>query len=479
MTSLSISSKRSTPPAAGRASCSGRAGAEPVSIENRIWQASHHDALTGLANRALLVDRCTRAMRRARLGGPRMALLVLGIDRFKGINDSLGHAVGDWFLRTGADRIRAALDSTTTVARTGGDEFAILLEGLRDREESADIARRLAAAVAEPAPWSTEAVVVTTSVGIAFYPGAGADATTLLCHADIAMARAKAEGGNAVRFYDAAMSGRSVRAFTLHQRLHHALVGEQLALHYQPIVQLDDMKLRGMEALMRWTQSDGSSVSPGEFIPVAEQSGLIQRLGDYALRRACGQIAAWRDAGFATVPVSINVSPRQLSHADITDSLLGTLDECGIAPESVQLEITETSAMCDDDDAVGKLRRLADRGLRVAIDDFGIGYSSLSRLQKLPVHTLKIDRIFTSELRPGAPVVAVVAAIVTLARALGLETVAEGVETHEQLQMLQSLGCDRCQGYLISRPVAGAEAGRLLGAPADPTLRRHPAAAMS
>jgi diguanylate cyclase (GGDEF)-like protein len=435
---------------------------EPPAHDEDPWRASRHDEVTGLANRALLLKRAARAMRAARIGRRQLAVMAVDIDDFKGINASLGQEVGDWYLRQCARRVQANVHLGHTVARIGGNEFAVLLDGVRDRAQAAALARRVLDALAQPACFGNETIVATSSAGLGFFPDDGADEHTLLGRASIAMACAKAEGGRGLRIYDAAMANRSVRIFTLGQKLHGALGSDQLHLHYQPIVRLDGMRVHSMEGLMRWTQPDGTSISPADFIPIAEQTGMIHRLGDQTLRAACAQIGAWRGAGLCTVPVAVNLSPRQLARPDFVDGVFGALEDTGIGPECIELEITESLAMADDEDALPKLQRLADRGVRLAIDDFGTGYSSLSRLRKLPVQVLKIDRSFTRELQHDAQQVAVVAAIVALARALGLSTIAEGVETHEQLDILGSLGCDLCQGYLISRPVSGSDAQRIL-----------------
>ena len=431
------------------------AGARPL---------SHRDPLTGLSSRQALIDRIDRSRLRQRPQSPGAALILAGIDNFQAINDTLGHDVGDWFLRVVASRLRDAVPPVFQLARIGGDEFAVLMDGLRNAAEAHALASRIAAAFVAPVTTAGGRITATASIGIAFQDDSLSE-SRLLAHANMAMACAKAAGGHVSRVFDPSMHERRSRTFVLDQAIRQPQLEAQLALHYQPVIDVQSMTVCGMEALMRWHLPDIGPVSPCEFIPLAERDDTILRLGGWALREACRQLQAWRAAGLRTVPVAVNLSPRQLAQPDFAQGVLQLLAEHGLGPKAIALEITESAAMTDDDHARGQLALLADHGLRLSVDDFGTGYSCLSRLQTLPVHTLKVDRTFVSRLASGERDVAMVAAIVGLARSLGMDTIAEGVETQAQAELLRSLGCQRLQGFLYARPMQAEAAAGFLQAP--------------
>jgi diguanylate cyclase (GGDEF)-like protein len=419
------------------------------------------DALTGLGSRQALIERIARLQQRP--AGRDVALIVASIDEFQALHDTLGHDVADWFLRAQASRLRDAVSPLCMLARTGNDEFALLLDGVCGADEAMAVARCIADKLALPVTTSGGRVAAAASVGVVLPGDAAGNEHRLLEQAGIALACARSHGGGALRCFEAGMLAQRSRSFALNQAIHSPEIEQQLALNYQTVVDLASGQVCGMEALLRWHLPEGGQVTPAEFIPLAERGGAILRLGAWALRQACEQMAVWRRAGLHAVPVAVNLSPRQLAQPDFVDSVFDTLDATGLPAECMHLEITETAAM-GNDDAVEKLTSLADRGVRLAIDDFGTGYSCLSRLQALPIHTLKIDRSFVSRMDAGARDVAVVASIVSLARSLHMDTIAEGVETQGQADLLRALGCDRVQGYLFSRPLDGLRAGQLLRA---------------
>ncbi len=421
---------------------------------------STHDALTGLANRALLLDRLCHALERLQRHPARVGILFIDLDRFKFVNDRLGHEAGDHLLVAVAERLRRSVRPDDTVARLGGDEFVVLCEDLTGPLEAVEVAQRIVTAFARPVRVGREDIAISASIGVAS-TAAGCDADSLLRDADAAMYNAKREArGPLVRVqpFDPAARAELARRVELEGALRRALDGSELALAYQPVVDLNAGHVITYEALLRWKREDGRFVGPAEFVPIAERTGLIRPLGAWVLERACAQAAAWRqrhaDGGGATAlapGVAINVSARQLD-AELVQSLPRTLDRSGLDARAVCLEVTETTVMADVSTAVHVLGRLKDLGVSVAIDDFGTGYSSLSYLQRLPVDTVKIDHSFVAGLGVRSADSAIVAATVGMAKALGLSVVAEGVETQLQCQELRKLGCDSAQGWHFGRP---------------------------
>ena len=434
--------------------------------EDEMERMANEDALTGLRNRSWLLKHVPTLLDgAAREGG--LALLFVDLDEFKQVNDSHGHAVGDGLLAAAARRLGALLRPGDEVVRFGGDEFVVLMRPARDEFQVAAVAERIAAAFARPfALGEGLQASVGASIGIAMYPRDGLDAGALIRHADIAMYAAKHEGKGRHRFYDQGLSGGIRKRARLKQQLIEAIAGDQFLLHYQPRVDPVSNALLSMEALLRWRHPEQGMVAPGEFIPFAEASGLIVPIGDIVIEQACAQLAAWRAQGACLVPVSINVSARQFERGGIVGRIEGALARHGVPPALLEVEITESAMMGDRDEILAELAALRALGVKLHIDDFGTGYSSLSQLRTLRMDVLKVDRAFTAELDGGGEGRVFFEAIVSMAHALGMAVVAEGVETAAQLQALRELGCNEVQGYYISRPL-GAEdlAARYLALP--------------
>ncbi len=427
---------------------------EQKAAEARIQRLAHYDALTGLPNRSLLEDRCGHALHVAQRHGQPVALLFLDLDHFKTVNDSLGHRVGDAVLMGLAKRLRSVVRAQDTVARLGGDEFVLLLPET-DADGAAHVAQKILAAAQEPFEAYGHELTVTPSVGVALYPHDGDSLDTLSRAADAAMYRAKEDGRNTWRFYTAELQAHSDRALLLSNALRRALERDQLRLAYQPQMDLDSGRIVGAEALLRWRHPELGEVSPAEFIPIAESSGLIVTIGDWVLETAARQIAAWDQAGLPPLTLAVNVSSVQLRQNDLPRRVKRALDAAGVGVERLEVELTEGAAMRDPHGAVSVMNALYEQGTEISIDDFGTGYSSLAYLKKFPVAKLKIDRSFMHDLMRDAGDRAIVHAIISMATSLGMRTVAEGVETEAQLEFLRGRGCHAMQGFLLSRPLAG------------------------
>lgn len=430
--------------------------------EAHIRHLAHHDALTGLPNRVLLQDRAEAAMARARRDGEQVGLMFVDLDRFKTINDSLGHHVGDALLRELAGRLVALVREYDTVARMGGDEFVVLMPGLSGPAEAESIALRLLSAMSQPATLGPYELRVGASAGMALFPSAGQDLSTLMRHADAAMYAAKAQGRNRYCLFSDDMEASGADRIRLESALHHALERQELVLLFQPQFSCSTGHLRCAEALLRWYPQGMPMVSPADFIPIAEETGLIVPIGRWALREACRQAVAWNRHAARPVGVAVNLSPRQLTVEGCAEDVFAALEETGLPPHLLELEITEGAVVSDIDHACALLCRLRARGVRIAIDDFGVGYSSLSYLQTLPVDALKIDRSFVSEIgqsalddpqRQGQ----LARALIGLAHGLQLRITAEGVEHPHQLTFLTLHGCDDAQGYLLGKPMPAAD----------------------
>ncbi len=442
-------------------------------LEEQLRHQAFHDALTGLPNRALFMDRLERAVVRSRRGDQGIAVLFIDLDDFKGINDSHGHADGDRVLVAVAARVRGALRPTDTTARMGGDEIAILLED-SDGDGAEATAERLHEVLREPIALSAAEIVVNVSIGIAACRRGEQSADELLRNADVAMYGAKTRGKGRSVVFDPTLHDAAVSRVQLKAELRLAITRRDLRLEYQPIVRLSDGELQGVEALVRWEHPARGMVGPAEFIPLAEEGEMIVDLGRWVLSEACRQARAWQDEGRGRpVPVSVNLSPRQIEEAGFVDDVQRILQQTGLAANTLTLEITESVLMGDTEASIATLRALKELGVKLAIDDFGTGYSSLSYLQRLPVDVLKIDRSFVATLDTSGADVALVRSIIALGDALGLETVAEGIEERGQLQELISLGAGFGQGYYFSRPLSVAAMGDLLReAISLPTLPR-------
>lgn len=439
---------------------------ERRAAQERIQHLAYHDSLTGLPNRAWLHERITQALRRAKRDRRSLALMLLDLDQFKRINDTLGHSVGDQLLCAVAQRLSQRLRRSDSVARTqppvlapaaslsrlGGDEFCVVVDGIADAAAVVGLAERVLGAFAEPFTLSHHATVVTPSIGIALYPQDADDTESLMKSADMAMYHSKKKGPNGFSFYRHSMSERTANRLNVESGLRRALEREELVLHYQPIVSAEGKTIVGLEALVRWQHPEHGLVMPGRFIDIAEEAGLIVPLGEWVLRQACVQKAAWQKQGLQVPPVSVNVSGEQFSHDGLMPALRRLLDSTGIEPASLKLEITESVLMRDAEVTLRNLERAKDIGVHLSIDDFGTGYSSLSYLKRLPVDELKLDRSFVAEIVEDPRSAAIAGAVIELARKLSLTVVAEGIENALQAKLLWQMGCPRAQGFYFHRP---------------------------
>ncbi|HEY8098259.1 MAG TPA: EAL domain-containing protein [Methylobacter sp.] len=420
--------------------------------EDRIQYLANFDPLTGLPNRIQLNDHLKYSLSLAKRSNGHLALMFLDLDHFKDINDTLGHSVGDALLVELAKRLCHLLREEDTVTRLGGDEFILLLPGV-DALGAAHVAQKLQDAIAESYLIELYDLTLTASIGIALYPTDGEDLEALSKSADAAMYRAKQEGRQGYRFFTPEMQARSARNLQLVNALRHALEQGQLYVHYQPQVTVQDGRVVGAEALLRWQHPEFGKVSPAEFIPIAEYCGLILPIGEWVLRCAVQQAKAWLEGGFGPLTMAVNLSAVQFRHPDLPELVTRILDEEGLPPEYLELELTEGVAMHNPQDAIAVMNNLHERGVRMSIDDFGTGYSSLSYLKKFKVHKLKIDQSFVCDVSTDTEDRAIISAIISLAKGLGLQTIAEGVETAEQLAFFREQGCDEMQGYLFSKPI--------------------------
>ena len=422
------------------------------SAEERVQYLATHDELTGLPNRTLFGDLLQRSIDVAWRDDLRCAVLFIDLDRFKIVNDSLGHDAGDFLLREVATRLRRCVREGDTVARLGGDEFVVLLDGISTLEAASETAKRVLASLHTPIQIRNHECRVTGSIGIATYPDDARDAPTLMKHADMAMYLAKDEGKNNFQFYSADMAPMSVEHLELEVRLAQALQRGEFSLQYQPRVDIASGRILGAEALLRWWNADLGTVPPAQFIPLAEDTGLIVAIGRWVLRAACEQNVAWRKRGLPSIVMSVNISPRQFKEPALLDDIAGILSDTGMAPELLELEITESMIMQHVDIAAEKAAAMKKLGIKLAIDDFGTGYSSLSQLKRFPIDTLKIDRAFVRDIPQSEDDTAITKAVISLGKALGVSVVAEGVETAAQYRFLRDNGCDEMQGFLFSKP---------------------------
>jgi diguanylate cyclase (GGDEF)-like protein/PAS domain S-box-containing protein len=437
--------------------------------EDSIRHLATHDTLTGLPNRALFLEELGRSMRDARRDGHQLALLFVDLDHFKIINDTLGHDAGDLLLKQMASALRDCLRPSDLVARLGGDEFVVLVRHPVGRHEAGVVARKLLAAVTQPMSLKGQECRVSASVGICIFPDNANDEASLMKGADIAMYEAKREGRNGFRYFSTDAPPQSPLRLRMASNLRVAIERDEFTLHFQPKVNLQSGRITGAEALLRWTNAELGAVPPGEFIPLAEEAGLMLPIGRWVLHQACAQHMAWRQQGLPPIPLAVNLSPRQFADAELLPDIERALRHTGMPPEALELEVTEGVVISNPEKALATLQAIKRMGVRLAIDDFGTGYSSLGQLKRFPIDTLKIDRSFIRDLPGDTHDSAIVEAIVVMCRALKLDVVAEGVETLEQREFLRQQACTQMQGYQFSKPLPAAQFAALLHQHLDAT----------
>jgi diguanylate cyclase (GGDEF)-like protein len=425
-------------------------------VEERIAHMARHDALTDLPNRVLLRERLEHELKRVKRGEC-LAVLCLDLDHFKSVNDTLGHPVGDQLLKAVAERLRRCTREPDTIARLGGDEFAIIMTGMDQPTDAVTLCRRLSDAITKPYDLDGHHIVVDISIGISVAPFDATEPDQLLKNADMALYGAKSDGRGVYRFFEPEMDARMRQRRELEMDLRQALVKGEFELHYQPLVSLQDNSITGFEALLRWHHPVRGLISPCDFIPVAEETGLIVPLGEWVLRQACAETASWP----AYMKVAVNLSPAQLKSRNLVQVVMGALAASGMAATRLQIEITESVLMQNTFATLGTLHQLRNLGVQIAMDDFGTGYSSLSYLRSFPFDKIKIDRSFINDLSNGAEPLAIVHAVTNLAKSLSMISTAEGVETQQQLEKLQAVGCTEMQGHLFSRARPAEEIARL------------------
>jgi diguanylate cyclase (GGDEF)-like protein/PAS domain S-box-containing protein len=431
-------------------------------MEEAIRHQAYHDSLTSLPNRILFNDRLSVALMKAKRDKKRLAVMFLDLDRFKSINDTLGHTVGDMLLQSIAGLLRGILRESDTVARLGGDEYTILLSQIEHEEDAVKVAQKILSAVSQKWVLDGHRLHLTTSIGIGLYPQDGEDVDTLLKKADTAMYDANSLGGNTYRLYHPAMDAESAVQLRLENDLRLALENDELIVWYQPLIESTTRRLTGMEALIRWNHPDLGLILPKQFIPLAEKTGLIVPIGAWVLESACRQARSWRQQGSPHLQISVNISGIQLNQPDFVEMVEGALRQSMLPASALKLEITESIALQNLDAIVSKLDRLTGIGVDFSIDDFGMGYSSLNYLRLLPIKTIKIDRSFMHGITLDEEDSAIVTAIIAMAKSLNLDTVVEGVETEEQMRFLDGCHCDTLQGFLFSEPLPPAEFEKII-----------------
>ncbi len=431
--------------------------------EDTINFQAYHDLLTNLPNRALLRDRLSLAISQAKREEEMLAVMFLDLDRFKNINDSLGHVVGDELLQQVSNRLKSCVREGDTLARFGGDEFTLLLPKIaKGKEDAIKIAEKINEVLKDPFDIEDNELYVSASIGIAIYPRDGTSMDSLIKHADIAMYHVKDTGKNNYKFYSNDMTTPYFQNLSLETGIRRALDNDEFHLMYQPQINIKTGEIVGVEALLRWEHPEHGSITPAEFIPFAEETGMIVEIGHWVLRNACAELKRWRDAGLPEIRMSINMSARQLGEKTIVKHVSGVLRDFGIPGHCLEIEITENTIMNDMDSVIHKLKELSKKGVYIAIDDFGTGYSSLSYLHKLPIQTLKIDRAFIKEVNMKHSQNSIINTIVAMAKGLNLNVIAEGVETQQQLEYLQEIDCSEAQGFLFGKPLAADVISQLL-----------------
>jgi len=430
---------------------------ERIRYQEQLEYQATHDVLTGLANRSLLADRIAQAINLARRDKRLVGVMLLDLDRFKIVNDGLGHAPADLLLKSVSERLKVAVRDTDTVARLGGDEFVLVVGDILDADDVAVVAGKIQRALAQPFFVEGKELFVTASIGISLFPRDGETGDILLRNADVAMYRVKEYGRNNYRFYLPEMSSMALDRLDMEGNLRRALETDELQIYYQPKVCLKTGKILGAEALLRWMHPRIGQINPGEFIPLAEESGLIIPLGEKVIQMTCQQIRAWIDESLPVQKVALNISARQFRQENLGETVRRLLEEYDVPGELLDIELTESMVMHDTEHAALTLRELKDLGVSLSLDDFGTGYSSLSYLKRFPIDCLKIDRSFIRDINDNADDAAIASAVIAMAHSLGLQVVAEGVETAQQLHLLQGLGCDEFQGYYFSRAIPASD----------------------
>jgi len=425
--------------------------------ENEIQQLAYYDTLTTLPNRALLHDRINQAISQATRDGRSVAVMFLDLDRFKSVNDTMGHAIGDRLLKVVADRLTRCVRDSDTVARLGGDEFVIILNAITSGDDVVTIAEKIQKILTAPITLGEHDIYTTASIGIALFPLDGSDVNALLKNADIAMYQAKEQGRNTFQFFSREMNVKALEHLMLETSLRRGLEREEFHLVYQPLLDLKTGRLVGMEALVRWQHPDLGLLLPGKFIPIAEETGMIIPLGDWVLSAACRQNRQWQDEGLPPLRVAVNLSARQFVQANLGHRVAEILQETGLPASCLELELTESTIMSNAEETIAILKELKTMGISLAIDDFGTGYSSLSYLKHFPIDRLKIDRSFVCDITTNPDDAAIADAIIAMAHSLKLKVTAEGVEMQEQLSYLSDRNCDEMQGYFLSYPVSAEE----------------------
>jgi len=418
---------------------------------------AYHDVLTSLPNRLLFYDRLEQALVHAKRYSGQLAVIFLDLDGFKQVNDSKGHLAGDRLLQLVGNRLKGSMRESDTIARLGGDEFTILLKGIKNPDDVTRAVQKVLSLISKPFMVDDTVVAITSSIGVSVYPNDGTDSETLMQRADIAMYRAKGQGRGTFSLFNLAVPNVSDERVSMESGLRSALDAGQLTLHYQPQICLRSGKVTAVECLLRWTHPELGVVAPSDFIPVAEETGLIVPIGEWVLRAACSQVRQWRDSGYPQVPVAVNLSARQFRELSLLEMVEEVLDESALDPNALILEITESNAMQDVDYTVSTLDVFKEMGVQVALDDFGTGYSSLSYLRRLPIDLLKIDKAFIQGVPNNSDDSSIVAAIIALTQSLGLTVIAEGIEQETQFEFLRSVDCDQMQGYYFSRPLPPAK----------------------
>lgn len=435
-----------------------------------VDRLAYYDTLTSLPNRTLFEDRLTQAVALAQRADKKVAVLFIALDQLKKVNDTLGHLAGDQLMQQIAARLRGCVTNSDTVARFGGDQFVVMLPEIERTKDAVDVVALIQETLNPSFRLGSQELFATASVGISFFPEDGQETSSLVKNAGAALYRAKKSGGNEYRFYTADMHVKASKRFELETSLRHAIDNHEFLLHYQPRVAIDSLQIVGVEALVRWQHPELGLVPPLDFIPLAEETGLILPIGEWVLREACRQNREWQNKGFPRMRIGVNISARQFQQQHLAETVMLILEEAELGPEFLELELTESSIMSNAEATIVVLTKLQTKGVSISVDDFGTGFSSLSYLKRLPIDSLKVDQSFVRELATDPDDAALVMAIVSLAHTLRLRVVAEGVETQEQLRFLRLLRCDEIQGYLISKPLPVEGIEQLLATP-RPLLR--------